>query len=178
MIPAIIGGKKGHSPFGYFLFGLVFFLPALIVALLIQPKAARGHRGSRDHRIEDVFDRPWICSECSFRTTNPLAAERHRRDTTELPAVRANSSLPAQTTGTIAIRPSNAYGLGVGRSPNKRTRAASPRPGLPRSSRLPTRLALTAPKKSVQPHASAAFVATCSSRSTCQAELPGVALAR
>jgi hypothetical protein len=36
-IPAVIASNKGHSGVGYYLFGLFFFLPALIVALLIKP---------------------------------------------------------------------------------------------------------------------------------------------
>jgi hypothetical protein len=36
-IPAVIASNKGHSGVGYYIFGLFFFLPALIVALLIRP---------------------------------------------------------------------------------------------------------------------------------------------
>jgi hypothetical protein len=37
-IPANIAGKKGYSVGGFFLFGLFFFLPALIVALIVQDR--------------------------------------------------------------------------------------------------------------------------------------------
>ena len=37
-IPAVIADKKGYNLFGFFFFGLFFFLPALIVTLLLQPK--------------------------------------------------------------------------------------------------------------------------------------------
>ncbi|MCU1498001.1 MAG: hypothetical protein JWM47_1954 [Acidimicrobiales bacterium] len=36
-VPAKIAGDKGHSFFGYFVFGLLFFLPALVVALIVNP---------------------------------------------------------------------------------------------------------------------------------------------
>jgi ribosomal protein L7/L12 len=38
LIPASIASRKGHSGEVYYLFGLFLFVPALIVALLIQPK--------------------------------------------------------------------------------------------------------------------------------------------
>jgi hypothetical protein len=38
IIPATIASGKGYSGVGFYLFGLFFFLPALIVALLMQPK--------------------------------------------------------------------------------------------------------------------------------------------
>lgn len=34
-IPAIIAKSKGHSETGFYLFGTVFWLPALVVALLL-----------------------------------------------------------------------------------------------------------------------------------------------
>jgi len=48
LIPASIASRKGHSGGLYYLFGLFFFLPALIVALLIPPKRPlrRGPRWS------------------------------------------------------------------------------------------------------------------------------------
>ena len=36
--PARVAGRKGHSFFGYFLFSLVFFPAALIVAYVVQDK--------------------------------------------------------------------------------------------------------------------------------------------
>lgn len=38
LIPATIAGNKGYSRVGYWFFGLFFFLPALIVALVIRAK--------------------------------------------------------------------------------------------------------------------------------------------
>jgi hypothetical protein len=38
--PARVAARKGHSYFGYFLFSLVFFPAALIVAYLVSDKAA------------------------------------------------------------------------------------------------------------------------------------------
>ena len=38
--PARVAGRKGHSFFGYFLFSLVFFPAALIVAYLVQDRTA------------------------------------------------------------------------------------------------------------------------------------------
>lgn len=39
IIPSNIAGKKGYSSIGFYFFGLVFFLPALIVSLCLQDKA-------------------------------------------------------------------------------------------------------------------------------------------
>ncbi len=36
--PARVAGRKGHSFFGYFLFSLVFFPAALIVAYLVEDR--------------------------------------------------------------------------------------------------------------------------------------------
>ncbi len=36
--PAPVAGRKGHSFFGYFLFSLVFFPAALIVAYMVQDR--------------------------------------------------------------------------------------------------------------------------------------------
>ena len=38
--PARVAARKGHSWFGYFLFSLVFFPAALIVAYLVADRAA------------------------------------------------------------------------------------------------------------------------------------------
>lgn len=40
-LPANIASKKGYSAGGFYLFGLFFFIPALIVALMIQDKRVR-----------------------------------------------------------------------------------------------------------------------------------------
>jgi hypothetical protein len=38
--PARVAARKGHSFFGYFLFSLIFFPAALIVAYLVQDRSA------------------------------------------------------------------------------------------------------------------------------------------
>ncbi len=38
--PARVAGRKGHSFFGYFLFSLVFFPAALIVAYMVPARTA------------------------------------------------------------------------------------------------------------------------------------------
>jgi hypothetical protein len=40
--PARVAGRKGHSFFLYFLFSLVFFPAALIVAYMVQDRSAPG----------------------------------------------------------------------------------------------------------------------------------------
>ena len=40
--PARVAARKGHSFFGYFLFSLVFFPAALIVAYLVSDKSSYG----------------------------------------------------------------------------------------------------------------------------------------
>jgi hypothetical protein len=37
--PARVAGRKGHSFFGYFIFSLVFFPAALIVAYMVQDRS-------------------------------------------------------------------------------------------------------------------------------------------
>jgi hypothetical protein len=37
--PARVAGRKGHSFFGYFLFSLIFFPAALIVAYLVKDRS-------------------------------------------------------------------------------------------------------------------------------------------
>ncbi len=38
--PARVAARKGHSFFGFFLFSLIFFPAALIVAYVVKPRAA------------------------------------------------------------------------------------------------------------------------------------------
>ena len=38
--PARVAGRKGHSFFGYFVFSLIFFPAALIVAYVVQDRRA------------------------------------------------------------------------------------------------------------------------------------------
>jgi hypothetical protein len=40
--PARVAGRKGHSFFGFFLFSLLFFPAALIVAYLVQDRTRLG----------------------------------------------------------------------------------------------------------------------------------------
>ena len=39
--PARVAARKGHSFFGYFLFSIVFFPAALIVAYMVSDRSAR-----------------------------------------------------------------------------------------------------------------------------------------
>lgn len=41
--PARVAGRKGHSFFGYFLFSLIFFPAALIVAYVVSDKSAPAY---------------------------------------------------------------------------------------------------------------------------------------
>jgi hypothetical protein len=38
-VPVRIAGRKGHSSFGFFIFSLIFFPAALIVAYVVKPRA-------------------------------------------------------------------------------------------------------------------------------------------
>ena len=40
--PARVAGRKGHSFFGYFLFSLVFFPAALIVAYMVSDRSGNS----------------------------------------------------------------------------------------------------------------------------------------
>jgi hypothetical protein len=40
--PARVAGRKGHSFFGFFIFSLLFFPAALIVAYVVQDRRAAG----------------------------------------------------------------------------------------------------------------------------------------
>ena len=40
--PARVAGRKGHSFFGYFVFSLIFFPLALLVAYLVSDKSTAG----------------------------------------------------------------------------------------------------------------------------------------
>ena len=41
--PARVAGRKGHSFFGYFIFSLIFFPAALIVAYMVSDKSAAAY---------------------------------------------------------------------------------------------------------------------------------------
>jgi hypothetical protein len=41
--PARVAARKGHSFFGYFVFSLIFFPAALVVAYLVSDKSAPAH---------------------------------------------------------------------------------------------------------------------------------------
>lgn len=45
--PARVAGRKGHSFFGYFIFSLIFWPAALIVAYLVEDRTS-GVAGGRD----------------------------------------------------------------------------------------------------------------------------------
>ena len=59
VIPSVIAARKGRSAFGFYLFCLLFFVPALIVVLLIpatgdsvEAMYQRQHAASRGARTE------------------------------------------------------------------------------------------------------------------------------
>lgn len=41
--PARVAGRKGHSFIGYFIFSLIFFPLALLMAYLVDDRAASAH---------------------------------------------------------------------------------------------------------------------------------------
>ena len=41
--PARVAGRKGHSFFGFFIFSLVFFPAALIVAYMVKDRTVGAH---------------------------------------------------------------------------------------------------------------------------------------
>ncbi len=60
VVPSVIAARKGRSAIGFYLFGLLFFLPALIVVLLIpatgdsvEAMYQRQHAGTS--RRDDVL---------------------------------------------------------------------------------------------------------------------------
>ena len=97
-IPASIASNKGYSGVGYYFFGLFFFLPALIVALVIPPSPSRAltlplpsapsapgllpqaARGTRDKPPG-----PRVVREC------PFCKEAMRRDASVCPLCRRES---------------------------------------------------------------------------------------
>jgi hypothetical protein len=56
-IPAAIAHSKGHNAFAYFAFGLFLFLPALIVALMLQPEVSADKSVQRPHEDNGWSDR-------------------------------------------------------------------------------------------------------------------------
>lgn len=49
-IPSAIASNKGRSPVGFFLFGLLLFVPALIVVLLIPARPTSASAMWERHR--------------------------------------------------------------------------------------------------------------------------------
>lgn len=77
-IPATIAKRKGYSETGYYFFGLFFFLPALVVALLIHDKGegtpkqpnegsvpVKYHVVIKKETVSDgVYRELWTCPDC------------------------------------------------------------------------------------------------------------------
>ncbi len=61
-IPATIAKRKGYSFAGYYVFGVLLFLPALIVALVVQDKTANS-KHSNVSNAEDNIDRLLKCKK-------------------------------------------------------------------------------------------------------------------
>ncbi len=83
LIPAAIARTKRRSFFGWWVFGLLLWVPALICAILIQPLEPRspfGHRASSERQ----------CPNC--RTRNSEAAARCLGCGQELRSVPARST--------------------------------------------------------------------------------------
>lgn len=75
-IPAGIASKKGYSFGGYWLFGFFFFLPALIVALVVSDKADSEKLSDSDVKyhvpvgrkdVGESWRETWTCPECGKR---------------------------------------------------------------------------------------------------------------
>jgi len=65
-IPAVIASNKGHSGIGFYLFGLFFFLPALIVALLIKPATRQRSHDPIPSQPPSVPSPPQASTPASF----------------------------------------------------------------------------------------------------------------
>jgi hypothetical protein len=77
-IPAFIADNKGRSFWGYWFFALAFFVPALIVALLVQPAVDASTLRTCPHCYSQIPRAATVCSQC-------------RRDVPALPRPRAVS---------------------------------------------------------------------------------------
>jgi hypothetical protein len=77
-IPAFIADNKGRSFWGYWFFALAFFVPALIVALLVQPAVDASTLRTCPHCYSQIPRAATVCSQC-------------RRDVPALPRPRAAS---------------------------------------------------------------------------------------
>jgi len=73
-IPAFIADNKGRSFWDYWLFALVFFLPALIVALLVQPAVDASTMRACPHCYSQIPIAATVCSHC--RRDVPAATRR------------------------------------------------------------------------------------------------------
>lgn len=61
LIPASIASRKGRSALGFYIFGMLFFLPALIVVLVLRPvtrPASRAARRSTGFGIAWLYEGP------------------------------------------------------------------------------------------------------------------------
>ena len=63
-IPAFIADNKGRSFWGYWLFALAFFLPALVVALLAQPAVDASTLRACPHCYSQIPKEATVCSHC------------------------------------------------------------------------------------------------------------------
>jgi hypothetical protein len=63
-IPAFIADNKGRSFWGYWFFALAFFVPALIVALLVQPAVDASILRTCPHCYSQIPRAATVCSQC------------------------------------------------------------------------------------------------------------------
>jgi hypothetical protein len=70
-IPAFIADNKGRSFWGYWFFALAFFVPALIVALLLQPAVDASTLRTCPHCYSQIPRAATVCSQCR-RDVPPL----------------------------------------------------------------------------------------------------------
>jgi hypothetical protein len=75
----VIARKKGYSFVGYWLFGLLFFLPALIVALLKQPRSLPPTAGATrpcPHCRTVIPSAATVCPQCRRDIAPPTPRAR------------------------------------------------------------------------------------------------------
>jgi hypothetical protein len=76
-IPAVIASNKGHSGVGFYFFGLFFFLPALIVALLMKPATSQPSPVAVPSPRSADLNPPKVMG--SYTQPQPLAEEKRPR---------------------------------------------------------------------------------------------------